>query len=302
MERGGEVLGGLHSEGMSGSVRQINVASEPSTPYFLRVDWTEDLGKGFTLVLSDGSSSWYGEVSEEDVTSGANRLGVKRESYVEDLHQAMTSGGREEGPENVYLFQLSLDHGCLSYERKTITADLVRVGAVDLHPAPDPVELSRQIMGQALGQLTDLEAENRFLLEENKSLRLEHQRLLAEMTHHVEEVEKMQKDMFSRFVMVLNKKKDKIKDLQDTISNVQKQTDQGVKVHHRVKGARVEPEAGNMMMEQDEEEQSQSFHPSQEPTVLIRGVSSQPSSIEDLFRPEVKSQVCYFLAWFPFGS
>ncbi|XP_045562600.1 DNA repair protein XRCC4 isoform X4 [Salmo salar] len=245
-----ELEEGGYLGGMSGTVRQISVVLDPSIPYFLRVDWAEDLGAGFTLALSDGSSSWIGEVSEEEMTRKATELGVKREKYVEDLHQALTGGGESRrgrggvAEKEESLFHLSSDHGCLSFDKKTQRGVLVNMGAVELHPAP--VDLNREMIAHTLEHSADLEAENRRLQEKNQTLRQERQHLLAEVT-----------------------------------------------------GVTVKSKAGDSIKEEEEEDLPQSFHPSQAPTVLIRDISSQMSSMEDAVRdskdvlPSRKHGLCY---------
>lgn len=207
---------------MSGAVQQILIKNDPDIPYFLRVDWSGDLGAGFTIVLTNGSAAWIGEVSEEDITKGGEDIGVTRESYVEELHQVFTQN-ESKREKTKHSFELTTDH--LLYQKISDTVP-VNLGSVELQPAPDPLELNRELIGQSLKHHLHLEVTNSQLLQENCKLQREHTEILKELDTCTKTKNALEKQMYSRFVMVLNEKKSRIRELQESVRTLQQSSDQ----------------------------------------------------------------------------
>lgn len=202
---------------MQTSLQQIQVSSGS---YFLRLDWTgPDLGSGFRLLLTDTQEAWRGEVSEAALCEEATELEMDKNRYMEDLQQALTGAQVS----STYTFSLSPERGStvtLAYEK--VQKDIsFQLGSVLLTALPDPAEAVRDLLMYSLDRAGSLENHNHRLQEQNQSLREEHQRITAEMKTYRGGKEALEAELFSRFVLVLNEKKAKIRSLQRTLTDLQ---------------------------------------------------------------------------------
>ncbi|KAM8744475.1 DNA repair protein XRCC4 [Acanthopagrus schlegelii] len=254
---------------MHTSVREVHIPSEPDSSYFLRVDWSgRGLGSGFQLLLTDGQDAWRGDVSEAAVRGEAEELEMTTERYVQDLQQALT----ETESSITYSFSLTPsppDHSStvtLAYEK--VQKDIsFRLGSVLLKVVPEPAKAVRELLIHSLQRGNTLEHSNQKLEEENQRLSREQQRITTELKRYAGGKEDLEAELFSRFILVLNEKKAKIRSLQETVTNLQEtRSSNGQKNEDSVKSGRTagqeEDEYGGSTDEEPEEEQSAAASPS----------------------------------------
>uniref|UniRef100_A0A8C2CC54 X-ray repair complementing defective repair in Chinese hamster cells 4 n=1 Tax=Cyprinus carpio TaxID=7962 RepID=A0A8C2CC54_CYPCA len=188
----------------------ISIASEPHRTFFLKLEWAEDLGSGFVILLSDGISAWSGEVSEEDVSREAQEIEMELERYVGDLHLALTG----EGPaaEGEYSFHLTPE----------------RPGRPLLQLSYEKVQNDISVSGTP--ETATQHSMTGFLPSEHLKLKpqifvwlcLIGLHPLHRMQRYVQGKEKLERDLYSRFVLVLNEKKDKLRALQKRVKELEK--------------------------------------------------------------------------------
>ncbi|XP_072227648.1 DNA repair protein XRCC4-like [Leuresthes tenuis] len=266
---------------MHTSVCEINTSSE-SDSYFLRVDWDgRSLGSGFQMLLTDGQDAWRGEVSKMEVSSEAEELEMKKEKYIHDLHQALTGSKNSTS----YSFTLTPDppnHSgtvMLTYEKMQKEISF-RLGCVSLKAVADPVEAVRELLLHGLQRGDALQQHNQKLEEENQRLIQEQQRITAEMKRYASGKEALETELFSRFVLVMNEKKAKIRSLQEMVTNLQEtrssdrpNNNNPGKSEQRAGRDSEDDEYGGSTDDEPEEPTPASNLPSQE--------SSTPSPMED---------------------
>ncbi|XP_034402745.1 DNA repair protein XRCC4 isoform X2 [Cyclopterus lumpus] len=247
---------------MNASVRAVRVSSEPDSSYFLRVDWSgRGLVSGFQLLLTDGQNAWRGDVSEAKVCEEAEELEMQTERYVLDLQQALTEA------ESSYSFTLTPPpagrHPTVTMAYEKVQKDIsFRLGSALLKVVPEPAEAVRELLIHSLQRGNSLENRNEKLEEENQRLRREQQRITAELKRYARGKESLEVELYSRFVLVLNEKKAKIRSLQETVTHLQETSGKGKKNKDSVKSHRAEEEEeeeedyGGSTDEEPEEEQS----------------------------------------------
>ncbi|KAG9488036.1 hypothetical protein GDO78_007697 [Eleutherodactylus coqui] len=200
---------------MEKKVRKITIASQPEATYFLQLGWKKELDSGFSLTLCDGHTAWVGEVSKEDLSREAADMEMERSKYVEELKKALITAPQTGSK---YSFDLVKDEEnpemyCFTYE-KTLKDIAFKLGSLRLRNAPDPAGIIREIINYCLNCATELHSRNEHLLKENERLRQD----WNDMHEHKEELEQ---NLYTRFTLVLNEKKAKIRSLNQKLSQTE---------------------------------------------------------------------------------
>uniref|UniRef100_A0A3P8SIZ6 X-ray repair complementing defective repair in Chinese hamster cells 4 n=1 Tax=Amphiprion percula TaxID=161767 RepID=A0A3P8SIZ6_AMPPE len=269
---------------MHTSVCEILVSSEPDSSYFLRLDWEgRGLASGFQCMLTDGQTAWRGAVSEAAVCSEAEELEMQMERYIQDLQQALTMAESSTS----YSFSLTPsppNHSSavmLTYEK--IEKDLsFRLGCVMLEAVTEPAEAVRELLTHSLHKGNTLQHHNQKLQEENQRLRREQQRIAAELKRYAHGKDALEAELYSRFVLVLNEKKAKIRSLQETVTTLQD-------TRSSDKQKKTDPVKSDQTPGQDDEyggstdEEPEEVQPTPASNLQSRA-SSTPSPLDDSLR------------------
>ncbi|KAK3521810.1 hypothetical protein QTP70_018546 [Hemibagrus guttatus] len=210
---------------MKVSVCEISIASKPDCTFYLKLEWDKDLGAGFVVVLCDGVSAWSGEVSEDDVSREAQEMEIPRERYVNDLQLILTGDVQAD---QSYSFHLAPEQSAshilqLSYEKVQSNMSF-RFGMVELLPVPEPTKVIKELISYGLERSARLESMKHNMQQENQKLRNKQEHITAEMEKYIKEKEMLERELYNRFVLILNGKKCKIHTLQERIKQLENTT------------------------------------------------------------------------------
>ena len=189
--------------------------------------WTEYDGESLSLKLSDGSSAWQGSLTKNQLRGMAEQSKMDFDAYIADTLKALTR--KNMGNQSFVYSYIVSDSGSLELVwKKHLLQNNVKfqMGGVDLSPGASKT-IHRSFMDYAIEsqeQMKELKEKSERLVSERKSA-------LDELQHRVSLKDEVEKDLLSKFKLILNEKKAKIRKLMELKSHL---TDQNEEMQRQV--------------------------------------------------------------------
>ncbi|CAH1252134.1 XRCC4 [Branchiostoma lanceolatum] len=190
-------------------------------PFFLLTNVVQNGREGFQLTLCDGLTAWTGHVDGDDMQEMADESGMEFETFAEESVRALT---RENMGDITFHYSVEIqeeDVTCRQFSwKKYIPSEKVRfqLGSIKLREAVTPSEAMQQIFDHALGKVEELKHTISDVQKEKDRLSWERTKALERLEKYVAQKEEMERDLYAKFVVVVNDKKAKIRQLKDELA------------------------------------------------------------------------------------
>lgn len=187
--------------------------------YFYSI-WKE---KSFELYVSDARHVWHGVVSEDFMTNTLKPPDMDHEEYMRLTKKALTDQDRTKKQ-----FTYKLSQGAtrsdlqLTWRIKLGQSTEVGIslkGTLPLEHLKDGQKIVQQMMGWLIEKSDVLEKDNIELTEQNTKLRTQRDTAMSQLNKLVHEKSSMELEMYEKFALILNEKKEKIRQLKQDLSN-----------------------------------------------------------------------------------
>ncbi|XP_066270334.1 DNA repair protein XRCC4-like [Branchiostoma lanceolatum] len=189
--------------------------------FYLLTNVVQNGREGFQLTLCDGLTAWTGHVDGDDMQEMADESGMEFEMFVAESVRALT---RENMGDITFHYSVEIqeeDVTCRQFSwKKYIPSEKVRfqLGSIKLREAVSPGEAMQQIFDHALGKVEELKHTISDVQKEKDRLSGERTKALERLEKYVAQKEEMERDLYAKFVVVVNDKKAKIRQLKDELA------------------------------------------------------------------------------------
>ncbi|KAL4224812.1 DNA repair protein xrcc4 [Mactra antiquata] len=191
----------------------IRVLTTDNEECFLLTKLKRGGHEGLDLTLCHEGKVWTGSVSEDDLDELSARLKIQFTKYVKETVEALTNNA--EG-KNVYQYKLKVtkEGAKFSWKKHVPEEDITfQLGSATLKPHAESALVITRIYNHCIEGIQELKTRIHTLETDNQRLSQERMNALKRLEKCVVAKEELENDLYSKFCVVLNKKKEKIREL-----------------------------------------------------------------------------------------
>ena len=179
------------------------------------------------LKAFDGSRGWEGSISEMGLRALAERSKTDFPQYVTETKKALS---RQELGTQSFLYSvkyLEKKNKIQLVWKKYIASDNVKfqLGEVELSGSSSGSGLASSLLDMAVMSIDELLMSNHQLQSQCERLAKERHEVLQDLTQCADIQDKIEKDLFGKFKLVLNEKKAKIKNLMQSVKHLKEENE-----------------------------------------------------------------------------
>nr|XP_004227498.1 DNA repair protein XRCC4-like [Ciona intestinalis] len=206
---------------MEGKLHQIKIDDQV---YFIQLSCAEN--NKYEAVFTDGSTCWAGGITDNEIQTSVTELQMNTDTYVTLMHSALC-GVDQTGNSATFDYALQHNGQDLTLQWKKVDGDIKYcLGSIDLKHSDSAVTM-KQILTSCSSYMSKMCTDKG--KTERKCLHLEEQfsKCNESLNQCYKIKEEQQTELLSKFVLVLNEKKRKIRELETIVKNNCKEKDTG---------------------------------------------------------------------------
>ncbi|KAL8614221.1 hypothetical protein ACOMHN_026438 [Nucella lapillus] len=183
-------------------------------PCYLMTQLKDGGKEGFDLTLTNGNKFWEGKITEEDLDAMSSNLKMDFTTYVRKTVAAFT---RQNMADMNFVYQLkSQAEDDIDFHWKEEVGDIkILMGSAVLYEQGESPRALTALFTSFIDMTSDLQQRIAVLEADKQRLTQERQNDLKRLEKRVSAKENLEQSLYSKFVAVLNSKKEKIRNLQD---------------------------------------------------------------------------------------
>lgn len=182
-----------------------------------------DASNSWRIHLLDGTNIFEGILQEEEIEDGARDVGISIAEYKRMLKSAFAG----EKTELVYDFSIKRRRNSMELHWKRVSNDTkFRLGIIPISYPRDPNKSTRRFLSNCYRSSKNDKAVMDEMEEKYSQLLSKHEDLQKDLDTCNSNKETLLADLVSKFVLVINEKKSKVRKLQEKLSVYEKQHNQ----------------------------------------------------------------------------